>query len=126
MGVSLVLFRHANKQELDDKVFLGHWFVWFARPELRGKLSPKDALPRLNRKVGFEHLVAAGCGHGLDALCRSIVMQQYKNTMQASLIFLDDNKAILKPVLAINPVNERRVNGVRLTDYGLQLLHECA
>jgi hypothetical protein len=53
-------------------------------------------------------------------------MKQYKNTMQASSIFLDDNKAILKPVLTINPLNGRRVNGVRLTDYGLQLLHEVA
>jgi hypothetical protein len=121
-----MLFRHANGQELDDKVFLRHWFDWFAGPESRGRLSSKDAVPRLNRKVVFENLVAAGCGHGLDALCRTIVMKQYKNTMQASLIFLDDNKAILKPVLTINPLNERRVNGVRLTDYGLQLLHEVA
>jgi hypothetical protein len=121
-----MLFRHANQQELDDRVFLRHWIKWFAGAKSRGRLSSKDAVPRLNRKVGFDNLVAAGCGHGLDALCRSIVMQQYKNTMQASLIFLDDNKAILKPVLTINPVNERRVNGVRLTDYGLQLLHECA
>lgn len=121
-----MLFRHANKQELDDKVFLRHWSLWFAGPNSQGKLSSKDAVPRLNRKVFFENLVAAGCGHGLDALCRSIVMKQYKNTMQASLIFLDDNKAILKPVLTINPANGRRVNGVRLTDYGLQLLHEVA
>jgi hypothetical protein len=119
-----MLFRHANKQQLDDRIFMSAWSLWFAGPESQGKLSSKNAVPRLNRKVVFENLVAAGCGHGLDALCRSIVMKQYMNTMQASLIFLDDNKAILKPVLTINPLNGRRVNGVRLTDYGLQLLHE--
>ena len=121
-----MLFRHANKQEIHDKLFLKFWSEWFAGPDSDGKLSAEDAVPRLNKTVSFEKLKAAGCGHGLDALCRSVVMSQYKNTMQASLIFLDDNKSILKPVLAINPVNERRVNGVQLTDYGLQLLREVA
>ncbi|MBM3588556.1 MAG: hypothetical protein FJX33_12320 [Alphaproteobacteria bacterium] len=119
-------FRHANEQEVDDRVFLARWSQWFAGPESQGRLSSKDAVPLLNKKISLETLVAAGCGHGLDALCRSIVMKQYENTMQASLIFLDDNKTILKPVVAINPLNERRVNGVRLTDYGLQRLREVA
>jgi hypothetical protein len=33
-----MLFRHANKQELDDKAFLRHWSLWFAGPNSQGKL----------------------------------------------------------------------------------------
>ena len=88
-----MLFRHENKQELDDRVFLRAWSTWFTDPESRGKLLPKDAVPRLNGKAIFKDLVAVRCGHGLDTLCRSVAMSQYKITMHASLIFLDDNKA---------------------------------
>lgn len=43
-------FRHANEQEVDDRVFLARWSQWFAGPESQGRLSSKDAVPLLNKK----------------------------------------------------------------------------
>jgi hypothetical protein len=119
-----MIFRNANYQEMSDDEFLRHWIQWFAGPNSRGRLPADGAVPRLNRRDGFDRLEEVGCGHGLDAFCRTIVREQYKNTMQATDQFVSDNNKIIIAQRTINPLNDRPVNGVRLTEFGLRRLRE--
>jgi len=68
----------------------------------------------------METLVHNHYGHGLDALCRTIVDTPYRNTMHATNAFMDANAGLVMKAEAINPRTGRTVNGAQLTPKALE------
>jgi hypothetical protein len=115
----MVVFPHANNQEMDEKLFLAYWSTWFAGPGSRGGLPFDGPVPRLNQAVRMETLIDGGRGHGLDALCRTIVSIPYRNAMHATNPFMEANEHLVTPEMALNPRTGRLVNGAKLTPFAL-------
>ncbi|MEZ5563537.1 MAG: hypothetical protein R3F27_11350 [Gammaproteobacteria bacterium] len=117
-------FPHADNCEIDDRDFLFQWASWFQGPESTGKRHADEAVPRLAQAASFENLLEGGRGHGLDALCRSVVPHRYRNTMQATSQFMKANDHILKATRCVNPASGITVEGATLTDEGLRILKQ--
>lgn len=118
-----VIFPHANHHQVPYQIFLAAWFEWFRLYGPAGADPLRDAMPRLNRAVGFDALVAKVPRFSLDVMCRMLVPTPYRNTMHATNPFMDDNHAFLERVQVRNPAGGRMVNGARLTNQASDLLN---
>lgn len=117
-------FPHAEGFEIKDRDFLFQWANWFKGPDSTGKCHADEAVPRLAQAASFEALLEGGRGHGLDALCRSVVPQRYRNTMQATNQFMKANDHILVAARCVNPVSGITVEGATLTDEARRMLKQ--
>jgi hypothetical protein len=119
-------FPHANKFELGDRDFLALWKVWFDGTDTRSRYSSEGSVPRLAKNVSYQVLIDSGYGHGLDALCRLAVPPKYRNTKQATNIFVDANAHVIEHSAGcINHASDRMVKSVKLTQRAIDLLHEA-
>jgi hypothetical protein len=114
-------FPHADDCEIEDRDFVFQWANWFKGPESTGKRHADEAVPRLAQAASFDALLESGRGHGLDALCRSMVPPRYRNTMQATNQFMKVNDHILEATRCVNPVSGITVEGAILTDEGRRI-----
>lgn len=116
-----VRFPHGSSKTVSDLKFIGAWRM------LAELLGPKqwnwrrDPMPRSNRAVSLETLVNDDLRFGLDALCRCLVEEPYRNTMHATNPFMEANAHLVTPEQAVNPASGRSVNGARLTNQALEL-----
>lgn len=105
-----VIFPHANNFQISDEEFVSAW------SELISRYAPGRAgepVARMNTKSGLDHFDDKR-QFSLDYLCRLIVPNGYRNTMQASNIFMVANEHLLEECDAVSPVSGRTVNGARL------------
>ncbi len=77
------------------------------------------AIPRLNRAVTLQNLLDAGHHYSLDVLCRNLVGPVYRNTMQATNPFMEENRLWIARDRAVNPITGRTVQAARLSEIAL-------
>lgn len=118
----MVTFPDANNQTMDDREFLAYWLAWFAGPGSQGKLPFDGPVPRLAGREVMAALISRGYGHGLDALCRTIVHAPYRNGMHATGPFMAANAHLLEATNATNPCTGKNVNGARLTPRAIDMI----
>ena len=117
-------FPHPDDCEIKDRDFVIQWANWFKGPGSTGKRHADEAVPRLAQAASLETLLEGGRGHGLDALCRSLVPPRYRNTMQATNQFMKANDHILEATRCVNPTSGITVEGATLTDEGRRILKQ--
>lgn len=106
-----VVFPHANGYTITDDDFRAAWV------ELVRRSAVSDAhidLPRLHTIDPLRRIIDKGRQHSLEYLCRMLVPDGYRNTMQATEQFLATNAHILQPIAVKNPASGRSVQGARL------------
>jgi hypothetical protein len=119
----VITFPDANKQQISDHRFLAAWNFWFQRfqPE-RDPVT--DAMPILVATESLAKRVGMGVRFSLDVMCRLLVNPSYRNTAQAMSDMVTANAHLLEEVKTINPLHDTKVNGVRLTERGRELLQD--
>lgn len=114
----MITFPHANGYQVPLADFLQAWRIIvdaYGPGNCEG--SPlRVPLPRLNAKEPILHYIRSSTEFSLDYLCRNLVPNGCRNTMQASNIFMTENNAVLEEVRVLNPVTGRDVKGVRLRE----------
>lgn len=124
-----VIFPHANNFAIDDCEFLAALELWFERfqPNLISRTADHETIPRLNAAEILAIQLQRNRRFSLDVLCRILVRPAYRNTMQATNIFMNKNAHLLEPVLAENPASSQRrlVNSARLTGKGKEMMQIC-
>jgi hypothetical protein len=115
-----VVFPYANRHQIEDATFVAAWKIWFElhRPQETGSWS-SASMPRLHRKEGLSAQLNGGRAASLDVLCRMLVPWSYRNTMQATDLFMSSNAHLLQRVKTMSP-NRREVQGARLSDAAVQ------
>lgn len=109
-----VTFPHANSFSVSDDEFIAAWQVL---TELYGPagIGEHPPLARLNAKQGISHFSTnTDRKFSLDYLCRLLVPNGYRNTMQATSDFMNSNDHLLDDCDAVSPASGKRVNGARL------------
>lgn len=118
----MVMFPHANNQQIPDEVFLAGWWVWFER--FGPGLDPATAtMPRRNVANGLALQLANGYRFSLDVLCRLLVRPPYRNGMQATPRLIEANAHLLEATM-VEPPNGVAINGAKLTEHARNLLAE--
>ncbi|WP_246140172.1 DUF4145 domain-containing protein [Geothermobacter ehrlichii] len=118
--VPMVTFPHANNSSVDVRTFVERWRRKFEEPD-----SPyrwEEAVPRLNAVVDYQTQLKNGRRYSLDVLCREIVPESYRNTMQATNDFMDINSRALERCIVVNHLTGQRVQGARLTNFAKDFL----
>lgn len=106
-----VVFPHANGYKISDDDFRAAWVELIRR----FTVASADAdLPRLHTIDSLRTIINRGHQLSLEYLCRMLVPNGYRNTMQATEDFLAANAHILQPISVINPVSGRSVKGTQL------------
>ena len=109
-----VTFPHANSYSVSDDEFIGAWRELTERYGPIGT-APTATLARLNSKQNISHFTTnSRRKFSLDYLCRMLVPNGYRNTMQATLDFMTLNAHLLSVCDAVSPISGRLVNGARL------------
>jgi hypothetical protein len=107
-----VVFRYANNYEISDADFRQAWNAIIC---LYGAGIVCTDLPRLHTHDSLATLIGKGHQFSLEYLCRMLVPNGYKDSMQATDKFMEDNPHILLPIANIeNPISHRQVKGARL------------
>ncbi|AHB08199.2 hypothetical protein U875_00825 [Pandoraea pnomenusa 3kgm] len=83
-----------------------------------------DSMPRLVVHVSLANRVSAGVRFALDIMCRMLAAPQYRNVAQGTGPMVQANLHLLEPAEAVNPIHDTKVEGVRLTALGRELLEE--
>lgn len=116
-----VVFRYANDYEISDADFRQAWNEIIC---LYGAGFAGTDLPRLHTHDSLATLIGNGHQFSLEYLCRMLVPNGYKNTMQATDAFIKDNSHILLPIENIkNPISHRQVKGARLVPATVKNAH---
>ncbi len=108
----MITFPHANNYQVPFADFLQAWRITVNENNAGNPLQV--ALPRLNTMEPMHHFIQNRTQFSLDYLCRNLVPNSYKNTMQASNEFMQANANFLEEVQTLNPRTGRSVNGARL------------
>lgn len=116
-----VTFPHANHMTVECGIFLAAWQAWFDL-HAPAKCAATDGMPVSARHITLAQQISGGRIFSLDVLCRMLV--PYRNTTQASSLFLAANTHLLEAIAVENPVTGQIVNGVRLTRAARALLDE--
>lgn len=106
-----VVFPYANNYKVSDEVFRAAWSELVRRFSLDGS---DTSLPRLHTHDSLKTMIKKGHQLSLEYLCRMLVPNGYRNTMQAAEDFLAANAHILQPISVINTVSGRSVKGAQL------------
>jgi hypothetical protein len=120
LGNAKVVFPHAGNHSVSLDSFLRCWASWPT-----GTMASRT-LPRLAQMASADDLKLNDRGHGLDAMCRTMVPAQFRNTMQASRRFMEANAELLRAVTCENPVTGRQVAGASLSDAAWERLRQLA
>jgi hypothetical protein len=115
--VGYVVFPHAPGHSVDDGVFIAGWRTWFSVLG-EGLDWRRRAMPRMNAEIGLAEMLRKRKVFSLDVLCR-VLVPDYRDTMQTTNVFMDENKHILERCQTRSPVSDRQVNGAKLTDAAL-------
>lgn len=108
----MITFPHANNYQVPLADFLHAWLVTVNGNNVGHPLQVD--IPRLNAKEPISHFIQNGTQFSLEYLCRNLVPNGYRNTMQASNEFMQANADFLEEVQTLNPRTGRSVNGARL------------
>ncbi len=101
-----------NSYAISDTDFCQAWHAIFC---LYGAGIVGTDLPRLNTINPLATLIQNNHQFSLEYLCRMLVPNGYKNTMQATNDFMEINSHILDQIPnVLNPVTGRQVQGARL------------
>lgn len=94
----MVTFPHANGFQVSDDLFVQAWdhVVSIFGPVSKRSLPLSTPLPRLNAKQSLSDCLEKGYEFSLDYLCRILVPNGFRNTMQASDQFMELNSHILQ------------------------------
>jgi len=103
-----VVFPHANGYTLADADFVYAWALHFQTYDPAKSDPCLDTMPRHNVAQGIQWLIARNRQFSLDYLCRTLVPNGYRNTMQATPVFMNANKHLLLGV------PHGKVNGAKL------------
>lgn len=108
-----VIFPHVNNgtYSISDADFCNAWAELIA---LYPESGIANQLPRLHSINPLQAVVNNGQQFSLEYLCRILVPNGYKNTMQATNIFMDTNSHIVQRIQVLNPVSGRMVQGAQL------------
>lgn len=106
-----ITFPHANNYQISDDDFRAAWAELICRYGGGGSVTD---LPRLHTIDPLSKLIHKKYQLSLEFLCRTLVPNGYRNTMQATEPFLKANAHILQPVSVANPGTGRAVQGVHL------------
>jgi len=115
----VIKFPHANGHQVPLADFLEAWRITVNNYGPGGDAmgSLQVALPRLNAKtMPMCYYLQSGKEFSLEYMCRNLVPNGYRNTMQASRIFMRENSSVLEETRVLNPVTGREVNGARLLE----------
>ena len=115
----MIKFPHANGHQVPLADFLEAWRITVNNYGPGGDAmgSLQVALPRLNAKtMPMCYYLQSGKEFSLEYMCRNLVPNGYRNTMQASRIFMRENSSVLEETRVLNPVTGREVNGARLLE----------
>ncbi len=121
-----VRFPHGGSSTVSDLEFIGAWKLL---GELIGPSEwqwDQDAMPRSNRAESLDSILGKGLCFGLDALCRCLVEDSYRNTMHATNPFMEANQHLLLHEQAVNPASNRSIKGARLSEHALQVWDEAS
>lgn len=106
-----VVFPHANNYSISEDDFRAAWAELIDR-YAAGRVGAD--LPRLHTIDSLDRIIHKGHQLSLEYLCRVLVPNGYRNTMQATEPFLQANAHIVQPISLRNPVSGRPVKGVEL------------
>lgn len=108
-----VVFPHADGYKITDADFRAAWAELIRRYAAGGAGTYLLRLPTID---SFSTLIHKKRQLSLEYLCRMLVPNGYRNTMQATVPFLKDNQHIVRPMSGLikNPTTKRPVQGVCL------------
>lgn len=109
-----VRFPEAKCAPIDDKDFLAAWHEWFDR--FAPNWAQPGVIPQGSAHASFSKLVEQKGQFSFDVLCRLRVPPQFRNTMQATPRFFEQNGHLAERALekTLN-AGGRKVFGVQLT-----------
>jgi hypothetical protein len=118
-----ILFPHSNNQTVPVKTFVASWKVWVetfhAGNDFRG-----FCMARRHAKQGLQASLDQGLAPCFDVMCRLLLPPEYRNTMQASSVFMGANSRWISPCRAISPTG-RSVSGATLTEEAVKIFNDC-
>jgi len=115
----MIIFPHANGQGIKVAAFVAAWKVWFGQYAENPADWRTEGMARHNQATNMQNLLNSGKSFSLDVLCRYLVRPAYRNTMQATNPFMDQNDQSVSMVRLLSPVTHRLVNGAKLQDHAL-------
>lgn len=111
--ITMISFPHANGYRVPLADFLQ---AWRTIVDVYAPAGDATAIPRLNSIQPMLHYIQQGKQLSLEYICRNLVPNGYRNTMQATKQFMTANDEVLEMVTAINPATGNKVNGARIRE----------